>query len=353
VYPRDQTCAIVDWKLARHRRLLARSHADRELHGGPFARASEHFLSLDVRSRILHPTTKGLTLCSVTVTLTMTTSLTVTGFFGSMSMNKRLFSIICLPLFFALVPERGFAQQLPDAEMILLPVAIPISVRGAFGSEFVTELTIFNGSPQTVFVEGVEFPRCPVVGCAPPTLGAGNTLITRPGSFGTSNVGLLRIAPRTAADAVVAQLRVQDISRQATTWGTEIPVVRERDAVSGPLHLLDIPADGNFRTTLRIYNFTPASSAVRVRIFDVTSTGFSDPYASGELIREADVTLTQLSPSAGVSYAVLSIDGMVGTRIGRRLRVSVVPSATDMKLWAFVSVTHNESQHITTITPRK
>jgi len=247
--------------------------------------------------------------------------------------------------------DGGSAQQLPEAERFLLPIAIPESVRGAFGSEFVTELTIFNASTSTLFLAGVEYPNCQLVGCGLPTLGAGNTLYTRPGSYANA-VGILRVAPAAAADSVIVQLRVQDVSRQLSTWGTEIPVIRERDTFRGSIHLLDVPAEGNFRTMLRIYDLAPsASHSVNIRISDVTAAGRHDPYATGQLIHERTVLLSEQS-NQQFGYAMLAIDPVVGLRPGRRLRVSIVPNTSDVKLWAFVSVTHNETQHITTITPR-
>lgn len=250
-----------------------------------------------------------------------------------------------------LLIETAFAQQLSEAEKHLLPIAIAESVRGAFGSEFITELTIFNASASTVFVEGVEYPNCQFVGCGLPTLGAGNTLYTRPGSY-QNGVGILRFAPASAADSIIVQLRVHDVSRRLSTWGTEIPVIRERDTFKGPIHLLDVPADGNFRTMLRIYDLAPSEShSVNVKISDVTAAGREDPYATGQLIHERTISLPTQRNQFG--YAMLAIDPVIGLRPGRRLRVSIVPNISDMKLWAFVSVTHNETQHITVITPQK
>src|SRR5438105_3909947 len=73
--------------------------------------------------------------------------------------------------------------------------------------------------------------------------------------------------------SISLSLRVQDVSREARTWGTTVPVVRERDAFTGRLQLLDVPVDDRFRVALRVYDFDepPASGsydrAVRIRFY--------------------------------------------------------------------------------------
>src|SRR5438552_7901983 len=89
------------------------------------------------------------------------------------------------------------------------------------------------------------------------------------------------------------ELRVQDLSRQASTRGTEIPVIDETKAAQKAIELLAVPKDPQFRALLRIYDFDPAAghSAI-VRIFRP-----QDPTKPGdELLKE--ITVPFLVPVA-------------------------------------------------------
>lgn len=57
---------------------------------------------------------------------------------------------------------------------------------------------------------------------------------------------------------VETTLRVQDASRQSLTWGTEIPVVRERDVLTRAFSFLDVPTDARFRQTQHVTTLTPS-----------------------------------------------------------------------------------------------
>jgi hypothetical protein len=54
-------------------------------------------------------------------------------------------------------------------------------------------------------------------------------------------------------DAITIQSRIRDVSRSASTAGTQVPVPPESALRGGPLRLTNIPVDGRFRDTLRVY----------------------------------------------------------------------------------------------------
>ncbi|MBV8519128.1 MAG: hypothetical protein JO197_17165 [Acidobacteria bacterium] len=130
-------------------------------------------------------------------------------------------------------------------------------------------------------------------------------------------------------------LRIRDLSRAAETWGTEIPVVWERDFRT-TVTLLPIPANDEFRSTVRIYGGTAGD--VRVRVTDLeTSAVLSDDVIS------LPATISEYQPP----YAELNLPTNANL-----MRVDVDAVSPDLRFWAFASVTNNATQHVTTISPQ-
>ena len=236
-------------------------------------------------------------------------------------------------------PEAAF-------ERLLLPVFTE-PVPGAFGSEFRTELTMRLAGGSTALIEGFYF-QC-VVTCI--ELGPRQVLLTTSDPELPDNIayagapGSFLYVPKGDADHLAANLRVFDTSRSAENFGTEIPIVREREFTEGPddsITLLGIPSDPRFRNTLRIYS--DSESGVEA-VVEIEGAGVS------ELHR---VTLRSGTNLFEPGYAQFS---NFPTGVGPlRVRISPVtvpiPTPAPLRLWAFVSVTNNETQHITTITPQ-
>lgn len=249
------------------------------------------------------------------------------------------------------VCQLGGCTWLPDAftfvgdpgdafDRILLPIFLP-PTQGAFGSEFVTWFEMWNKvDGPDVAVYGFPY-VCPVM-CVP-TLGPPyllshiNATVIQP--FG-GTPGWILFVPKERASAVAATLRVYDRSRVSSTLGTEIPVVHDRDFHADTIALLGLPLDSRFRNTLRIYSATPAETDVKVTIGDSTSVVHLAPGA--DLFQPATATFTAFPPPlSGGSDA-----GFV-TR-----RVTIEPLVAGTRIWAFISVTNNETQQITVISPQ-
>lgn len=256
--------------------------------------------------------------------------------------NWRLLAPIAL---FAALPS--FAQTpmtistssgIPESyERILLPVFTP-PVHGAFGSEFRTDLRIMHsfGEPE-VTLYGVS-PIC--ITCLPPPENAPLVLQPREeigpeGIVYNGSPGRFLYASPGEAPLLAMNLRVYDVTRDAMNFGTEIPVVRQSDFVmKNHLTLLGVPTDPRFRNTLRIY-------ADRRLPFLVT-VGDREP-VSIRLESGRDV----FDPA----YAVFD-DFPIGSQPVRVTIKVDSPLAVVMPFWAFITVTNNETQMITTITPQ-
>ncbi len=249
-------------------------------------------------------------------------------------------------------------------ERVLLPVVVKGEVAGALGSRWTTQVSILNNAGQDVDIRGyVTAPRgCPIL-CNPSPL-------TRPAiafypaiaSPGTVTQGAILLLDRRFSDSVEVHLRVQDISRQSQTWGTEVPVVREKGLYQGTLNLLDIPIGAAFRQTLRVYDVDARPDAiVRVRFYRVnpaidTTSEVLDPAPRDLLVAERTVHLTTEqrigTPSYDLGYAEISnVGGLAELQNVDRIRIEVTSLSTGLRFWSLVSVTNNETQHVTIISP--
>jgi hypothetical protein len=231
-----------------------------------------------------------------------------------------------------------------DQERILLPILTP-PVTGATG-RFHSELRAFNRSTsQTAHIFGLSqacFGVCPPVvpdptrdsieiaeqhAVSPADVVYNGT----PGRF--IYVSLEQVA------RLWLNLRVFDETRSSENFGTEIPIVRDRDLFRNePIVFNDVPSDALFRNTLRIY----ATDAMTVRVEIV----------AGDQVTVRHVALRQGTSRFDPAYAQI---GDLPSGAGP-LRILITPPVAGeagffTPYWAFVSVTNNQTQMITTIRP--
>jgi hypothetical protein len=234
------------------------------------------------------------------------------------------------------------AHATPD-EAVFERVLVPVLSNGpgANGSQWETRGTLRNiASSSLRWFSDVARPS---------TCGTGDCLVAPTATLGLSAFGehpkgLVLFVPRTIANDIHYGLVVRDTSREGTTLGTEVRVVRERDASSGKLVLENVPLDSRYRTTLRIYAIDGGGTNVKV---------------------------TALAPQGGGAAATVQLDGCdlppcnsaepgFGSFDLRALfpQLTQTPSVTlfvegDARpRWALVSVTNNATQQVTTISPQ-
>lgn len=257
-----------------------------------------------------------------------------------------------------------------DFERVLVPIAITGEAPGAFGSRWVSRLTITNTALQPVTIFGYSpFPSgCGLATCPPvPPTPAGITFFPIVSAGSTSQGAIIQV-DRSAANSVWFQLRVQDVSRAADSWGTDIPVVRERALFSSRFELLDVPLLSGFRPTLRLYDIDGHEEAQAIlRFYKVNTSVVSPidilfdptvgPAQPDQLLREQVVTLTTEhrggDPASDLGYFEMtdfaSLPELVNTG---NVRIEVEPVTPGLRLWGFVAITNNATQQITTIVPR-
>ncbi|HUJ14105.1 MAG TPA: IPT/TIG domain-containing protein [Thermoanaerobaculia bacterium] len=228
-----------------------------------------------------------------------------------------------------------------DFERLLLPIFTPPTT-GAFGSQFVTSLSIWNTAGSDIDLFAFAPWPCNFIGeCSPLPGPAPMTLKARQGAPASlfpaydGDPGRLLYIPRGAFDRLAASLRAADISRSVQSFGTRIPIVPEREFRGDFLALVDVPSSGNFRETLRIYSLD-AGTAVHVRLINNDST---------QIVADFDTDLPDPADGFHPGYAQIGDLPMFDGG-----RIEITPN-DGKRIWAFVSVTNNDTQEITVVAP--
>jgi hypothetical protein len=232
-----------------------------------------------------------------------------------------------------------------EEERILIPVAA--SGPGPDAARFETEILITNASDEAVPVMGADVPQglgispVPIPTLPPHTTGTFTDMLLRP----PGHVGAFIYVPARLARDVITKVRVHDTSRDASAHGVEIPVVSDLDFAAS-LRLTSIPTDARFRSTLRVYAYDAANfGPVTLRVRD---------NADGTLLATVPVALNAVRSEEDnlPASAQLSLDPIIEPlRSHARLRIDIADSDAIRPIWAFVSITNNQTQEITLVTP--
>jgi hypothetical protein len=150
--------------------------------------------------------------------------------------------------------------------------------------------------------------------------------------------------PSDHAELVTFQLRVVDISRSATAAGTELPVVRESAfRTTSTIQLLNVPNDPRFRIALRIFEMNLDHANFGVRVYDQSTNA----------LLSARRVETDVAPQGPLRFtpAFLELDDLAPSQPAT-LRIEIAPLNSGVAFWAYVSITNNDSQQITLVTPQ-
>jgi hypothetical protein len=246
---------------------------------------------------------------------------------------------------------------------ILLPIYFEHPIQGAYGSVWEARFAIHDQSRCTYIIPWCSPPPGgPITGCilnlsADEELMPGETEIALPvrypkpanGVAGavvyiqreTNNIPLL-CASANDSELLSFQLRIADLTRSATAAGTEVPVVRESSFRTSILEILDIPVDPRFRLVLRLFEMNLDRAAFAVRVYD---------HATNARLSSREV-VTSTPPQGALRFqpGFAEITDL-GTDAGN-IRVEIEPLTNGAAFWSYVSVTNNDSQQVTLVTPQ-
>jgi hypothetical protein len=223
-------------------------------------------------------------------------------------------------------------------ERVLFPVVY--NGPGAQGSNWTTELAVRNGNPFAVEIWKGTQGVATIGSYAPARM-----------SFDSAPGGVSVAVPREAIAELHFAARVRETSREGTDWGTEIPIVREGQFSSVALELLDIPGDRRYRTTLRIYSISSVEAFAKVTIYSM---------ADAHILLDQLVRLVSPNPcnqfflcnSERPAFAAMGdVTKVLGLTSADLVGIRVA-SWTRFPLWAFATVTNNDTQHVTAVSPQ-
>ncbi len=257
------------------------------------------------------------------------------------------------------VVDNGFTfQQGPESawERVLLPIYVKGTVPGSYGTQWATDLWVHNGGSQPVMLADVVCGPdvvCPPVIPLTVTLHPGHSL-HNPTQFFTltrSNPSQLLYISKQGAPDVSLGLRVADVSRSNLNGGTDLPVIREGEFLTRTAQFHGVRLDNqNFRLLLRVYDVTYSEAMFAVQFF-----------AAGEDMMEPiyGTTLTARTPQLPpfrheAAYAELDITPLLNLRLAwpQVARIQIRPMTPGSQYWAVVSLTNNQTQLVTLITPQ-
>ena len=246
--------------------------------------------------------------------------------------------------------NNGFTYQGDPYEAydpVLFPIFTP-PVFGQGGSEFRTSAEFWNRGIQPVTFYGLDI-SCILID---PPIQPQNPFTLQPRQQQALNLwpecsqttGKLFYVPK-GNRSLAGNLRVWEVSKQSANHGVEIPVVQREDFDEESIALVNVPIDPKFRLTLRVYGLNRGADFVNV-------------------IYGGNVVQLPLQVSSNIfepSYAVYTgFTPLPGNTILPFLNVLVeVPRGPGgvhlpgTPIWAFITVTNNETQAITTITPQQ
>lgn len=238
-----------------------------------------------------------------------------------------------------------------ETDRFLIPVYLLGPIDGALGSRWVTEVVLSNGSSSPVFVDNVggvtsvgafNLPIQP--GVTMPLSFASITFSDSPGRF---------LDVEKDASGFSIQLRVRDVSREAIGFGDEVPIVRKSAVSAGPVNLAGIPVLEEYRLLLRVYDLERRpEAAVRILVFDVAPENEPDSLPDN-LLGELVVPLT-VGECDQPGYAEIpNLAGLASGSVHKSVRVLIEPIDEASKVWAFLTMTNNQTQQVTVVSPNQ
>jgi hypothetical protein len=265
----------------------------------------------------------------------------------------------------------AFLAPIATAQVATIPVLVPVFFAGpgAFGSQWGTELTVMNGSDDRLTSVPFIFACGSHICFAGLTPHSAMTVSAHPMDGIHRLTGyFINFRADELASAAFA-LRVFNRSNAALDEGERIPVVPATLFRESEIQLLNIPAeDPRFRVTLRVYALPGQIAAVSLRMFEDTAGIAGDLRPPSTLLSERLITLqapptpldhdtipgeppTPLPSSALVDLSLPAADPLPDN--GTHYYLSLKSETPGVPIWAMITVTNNETQRITVITPQQ
>ena len=142
-------------------------------------------------------------------------------------------------------------------------------------------------------------------------------------------------------------------SRSTPSRGVELPIVREAEWRTDAVIIPRVVVDPSHRFMIRVYDpdATPHAGVI-VRVFEHDVSRVLAERTIPLETRPDRIASTGLPGYPGYAEASDIFDGIVPAEGSRQVGVAVFGITPGLRLWAFVSATENEGEHVTLITPQ-
>lgn len=239
-------------------------------------------------------------------------------------------------------------------EQVLLPVYVDGIVPGANGTQWKTDFWMRNNGPEGVSL--APWPCSPGQVCPPvfpltSTLNPGQSLHNLPPFFEVPDGNVSRLLWVRPPENLSFSLRFADVARGTLNGGTDMPVIRESELLRNEsAQLFNVPLNPQFRVLLRVYDVAYTSSKFRL-LFYTQSEANEQPTYSAEITATTHQTGELRTEAAYAQFDVTGLLQMERTW-PEAVRIEVVPLTPGSRYWAFASVTNNDTQLVTLVTPQ-
>jgi IPT/TIG domain len=238
-------------------------------------------------------------------------------------------------------------------EQVLLPLYFDGVLHGAHGSEWTTSLWIRNSGSDAVQLAPWTCPdgqlcaeSFPLLYTLPPSRSLQRLA---PLDVSDGNPSRLLYVSQAGSGDVSFSLRFADRSRGLANAGIDLPVIREREALYTAAQLFSVPMGHTYRALLRLYEIGGVSSRFRITIYPQSELEVPSIHS------EELTAMVQDGPfPAKAGYAQFDITGLL--RLDQAwpetVRIEITPLTAGSRYWSFVSLTNNDTQFVTLVTPQ-
>lgn len=229
----------------------------------------------------------------------------------------------------------------------LVPIA-QTNVNGAQGSLWVTELYAHNHSDEVVWINNIVDCRWSAEHACdqdvPPRSSVRVGLSFEPYMFHG-------VTKERDIGKVTFSAYVRNVSGTVQSWGTALPVPDVATFRPSPLRISPVPADPEYRVSLRLYTFSEEVESVDVEIWQLDG-------ALREINRVESLRLLAIPEGEYKRYGSYFethhlLGGIAGVDPTSRVAIKVLAptSQSSNRWWGFATVTHNTSQQVTVFAP--
>jgi hypothetical protein len=257
---------------------------------------------------------------------------------------------VLLPAAFTYVSELEAGD-----EKVLLPIYLDGVVPGANGTQWRTDLWIRNNSSHNIALAPWTCPEgeaCLPVFPLTYVLLPGLSLHNLPADpTPTGNPSRLLYVSRELPSDVSFGLRFADISRASFNGGTDMPVIREGEFLTRQSQLFNVPLNGDFRVLLRVYEAAQERAMFRVAVY-AQNTANGQPLHSSVLVATTGETGDFRTEAAYAQFDVTELLHLDHQAWPEAVRLEITPLTPGSRYWGFASVTNNQTQLVTLVTPQ-